>query len=55
MWDRRLFRLVKADENPDPPEVSAQRQARRNLRRAIAFGVVMATIEMGVLLYFVYC
>ena len=46
------------DLNPDssePPEVIAQRQARRNLRRALIFGVVMATIEMGALLYFMYC
>lgn len=44
-----------ADENPGPPEVIAERQARRNLRGAITFGIVMATIEMGVLLYFMYC
>jgi hypothetical protein len=30
-------------------------QTKRNLRRAIIFGVVMATIEIGVLLYFMYC
>jgi hypothetical protein len=49
---------VNTDLNPDvsePPEVIAQRKARRNLRRAIIFGVVMATIEMGALLYFMYC
>lgn len=46
---------MNADENRDPPAVIAQRQARRNLRRAIAFGVVMATIEMSALLYFMYC
>jgi hypothetical protein len=31
------------------------RRVRRYTRGAIAFGVVMATIEMGVLLYFAYC
>jgi hypothetical protein len=40
---------------PEPPEVTAQRQAKRNLRRALIFGVVMATLEMGALLYFMYC
>jgi hypothetical protein len=49
---------MTTDQNPDasePPEVIAHRKARRNLRLAIAFGVVMATIEMGALLYFMYC
>jgi hypothetical protein len=49
---------MTADVNPDsaePPAVVAERQARRHLRRTIAFGVVMATIEMGALLYFIYC
>jgi hypothetical protein len=49
---------MKTDPNPDlpePPAVAEQRQMRRNLRRAVIFGVVMATIEMGALLYFMYC
>ena len=49
---------MKTDSNPDlpePPAVAEQRQMRRNLRRAVIFGVVMATIEMGALLYFMYC
>ena len=58
MRDRRFFRLMNEPLNPDPPEspeVIAQRQAKRNLRRAVIFGVAMATIEMGALLYFMYC
>ena len=43
---------MESDQNPDHVE---QRRTRRNLRRAIAFGVVMATIEMAALLYFMYC
>jgi len=31
------------------------KRTKRNFRIAIAFGVVMATIEMGILLYFMYC
>jgi hypothetical protein len=56
--NRRSFRLMNEPLDPnasEPPEVIAQRQAKRNLRRALIFGVVMATIEMGVLLYFTYC
>lgn len=58
MRDQRLFRLMNEPPNPDPPElpeVVAQRQAKRSLRRAVIFGVVMATIEMGALLYLMYC
>ena len=40
-------------EVPDPK--AEERQTRRDLRRALAFGIVMATIQMGVLLYFMYC
>ena len=29
-----------------------QRQTRRDLRAAIIFGIVMATLELGALLYF---
>ena len=38
---------------PDPG--SEQRQQARDLRRALTFGVVMATLQMGILLYFLYC
>ena len=40
---------------PESPEVTEQRRTRRNLRRAVIFGVVMATLEMAALLYFMYC
>ncbi len=46
-------------KDPAPREVpdieTQERQRRRDLRRAVTFGVVMATIQMGALLYFVYC
>jgi len=42
-------------EIPEPPEVTEQRRTRRNLRRVVIFGVVMATLEMAALLYFMYC
>ncbi|HET9426149.1 MAG TPA: hypothetical protein VFO55_12345 [Gemmatimonadaceae bacterium] len=48
-------------KDQDPVEVprdtreAEERQRRRDLRRAIAFGVIMATIQMGILLYFMYC
>lgn len=35
---------------PDP-----EQRGRRYAKGAIIFGLVMATIEMGVLLYFMYC
>jgi hypothetical protein len=37
------------------PPLDEDRQRRRDLRRALVFGVVMATVQMGILLYFVYC
>ena len=40
-------------EVPGPQSEEAQR--RRDLRRAVTFGVVMATLQMGILLYFMYC
>jgi hypothetical protein len=45
--------------NENPPEVpdaeAQERQRRRDVRLAVAFGVLMATLQMGVLLYFMYC
>jgi hypothetical protein len=38
----------------DPQVAAAEDQRRRDLRRAIIFGVIMATIEMGLLLFFMY-
>ena len=32
-----------------------EQRGRRYTKAAIAFGLVMATIEMAVLLYFMYC
>ena len=37
---------------PRPPPQEDQRQTRRDLRTALIFGVVAATIEIAVLLYF---
>jgi hypothetical protein len=44
------------DQVPDtsPPNTD-DRRSRRQFRGAIAFGIVMATVEMGALLYFAYC
>ena len=46
-------------KNDDRRELSdletEERQRRRDTRRALAFGIVMATIQMGILLYFMYC
>jgi hypothetical protein len=47
---------MKDDDHPQVPDHQAvERQRRRDMRRALAFGVVMATIQMSVLLYFMYC
>jgi hypothetical protein len=43
------------DLDPTTAAATEVRRTRRQVRAAIAFGVVMATIEMGVLLYFAYC
>lgn len=43
---------MESDQNRDQVE---QRRTRRNLRRALVFGVLMATAEMAALLYFMYC
>ena len=39
-------------ENPPPREDPAQ--TKRDIRAAIVFGVVAATLEMGALLYFFF-
>jgi hypothetical protein len=48
---------MKNDVHPevpsDPEGEDAQR--RRDLRRALTFGVVMATVQMAILLYFMNC
>ena len=39
------------DRAPGPPKED-ERQTRRDLRMALIFGIVAATIELGVILYF---
>ena len=39
------------DRAPGPPKED-ERQTRRDLRAALIFGIVAATIELGVILYF---
>ena len=39
------------DRAPDPPKEDEQ-QTRRDLRAALVFGIVAATIELGAILYF---
>jgi len=39
------------DRSPAPVDED-QRQTRRDLRTALVFGVVAATVELGVLIYF---
>ena len=47
---------MKNDDQAEVPKIEAEeRQRRRDLRRAMTFGIVMATIQMGILLYFMYC
>jgi hypothetical protein len=47
---------MKDDDSREVPNFETQeRQRRRDLRRALTFGIVMATIQMGILLYFMYC
>jgi hypothetical protein len=47
---------MKDHDRPEVPDPEAvERQRRRDMRRALAFGVVMATIQMSALLYFMYC
>ena len=47
---------MKDDDRSEVPDTwRDDGQERRDLRRALTFGVVMATIQMGILLYFMYC
>ncbi len=47
---------MKNDDPSKVPDLRAEdNQRRRDTRRAMTFGVVMATIQMGILLYFMYC
>ena len=39
-------------DGPDAPPKEDQRQTRRDIRAALIFGVVAATIELALLLYF---
>jgi hypothetical protein len=41
------------DRAPSPPKED-ERQTRRDLRAALVFGIVAATIEIGVILYFMW-
>ena len=50
------FPRMKDDDAHEVPDLEAQeRQRRRDMRRAFTFGIVMATIQMGILIYFMYC
>jgi hypothetical protein len=40
--------------SPDQPPREDHAQTRRDIRAAIIFGVVAATLEMAVLLYFLF-
>jgi hypothetical protein len=47
---------MKNDDQGEVPKIEAEeRQRQRDVRRALTFGIVMATIQMGILLYFMYC
>jgi hypothetical protein len=48
------YRETMTDDRENP-RAQAQAQQRRDLRRALTFGIVMATVQMGILLYFMYC
>ncbi|HKP15715.1 MAG TPA: hypothetical protein VJT85_06610 [Gemmatimonadaceae bacterium] len=41
------------DDAPSPLKED-ERQTRRDLRAALVFGIVAATIELGVVLYFMW-
>jgi hypothetical protein len=50
---------VHSMKEPEPPKTTdretQERQRTRDLRRALGFGIVMASMQMGILLYFMYC
>jgi hypothetical protein len=47
---------MKDDDHREVPDHQAvERQRKRDMRRALTFGVVMATVQMSALLYFMYC
>ena len=47
---------MKNDDRPEVPGIETEeRQRRVDTRRALTFGIVMATIQMGIILYFMYC
>jgi hypothetical protein len=47
--------MISEDPRELPDPEAQERQRRRDLRRSLTFGLVMATVQMGVLLYFMYC
>jgi hypothetical protein len=50
---RRILKsLAFGMDRPPAPPKEDERQTRRDLRAALIFGVVAATIELGALLYF---
>ena len=52
----QLIPCMKDDDIREVPNAETlERQRRKDLRRALTFGIVMATIQMGILLYFMYC
>jgi hypothetical protein len=47
---------MKSDDSREVPKIETEeRQRRRDVRLALTFGIVMATIQMGILLYFISC
>ena len=49
---RSLKWLALVMDRPNTPPKEDQHQTRRDIRAAVIFGVVAATIELAVLLYF---
>ena len=50
-----IVQSMENDDRPAPDPETVERPRRMCPRRALVFGVVMATLQMGVLLYFMYC
>lgn len=50
-----ILRPMENDERPSPDPETVERLRRGHMRRALIFGFVMATIQMGALIYFMYC